>query len=102
MPAHAALTVSAGAHYRGRDLICASQRRMTSAKELIAQSRQAMQRQNYVRIVCAWCQVTMRFEPAVSPMRGQVSHSICFACFAPVFQELAHTDTLPTVPTLAQ
>jgi len=75
---------------------------MASARALMDQSRQPMHRQSYVRIVCAWCQATMRFEPCAVPARGQVSHSICYACFAPVFQELTPGDALPPVPTLAQ
>jgi hypothetical protein len=47
-----------------------------------------MARQSYVRIVCAWCQETIRFERAAMMARGQVSHSICYDCFAPVFWEL--------------
>jgi len=85
----AALTVSAVARSRSRHLLCASRRRLASARALIDPSRQAMRRQNYRRVVCAWCQVTRRFEPAKLPERGQVSHRICYACFEPIFQELS-------------
>ena len=77
------------AHARSGQLIRDSRRRMASARALMDQARQAMQRQNYLRVVCAWCQATLRFERATTATRGQVSHSICYACFAPVFQELA-------------
>ena len=87
-------TISRVAHVRSRQLIRDSRRHMASAKALMDQSRQAMQRQNYLRVVCAWCQETLRFERATTTTRGQVSHSICYACFAPVFQELA----LGTIP----
>ena len=39
-------------------------------------------------IVCAWCQQTMRWQRAEGAARGQMSHSICFDCFADVFGEL--------------
>jgi hypothetical protein len=68
---------------------------MASAKALIAQSRQALARQSHVRIVCAWCQETIRFERSAVTARGQISHSICFACFAHVFPELDPSPLLP-------
>jgi hypothetical protein len=81
--------------HRSRQLISDSRALMASAKTLIAQSRQAMARQSYVRIVCAWCQETIRFERSAVTVRGQVSHSICFACFAHVFPELDQRPPLP-------
>src|SRR5262249_20172000 len=86
-----ALTVS-------RRLMHDSHLLIASAKALISQSQQAMARQRYVRMVCAWCQETIRFERSTVTARGQISHSICFACFAPVFGEL---DRRPTPPPLA-
>jgi hypothetical protein len=68
---------------------------MASAKALIAQARQAMARQSYISIVCAWCQATIRFERSTVTMRGQVSHSICYDCFACVFAELDPSPLLP-------
>jgi hypothetical protein len=68
---------------------------MASAKALIEQSRQSMARQSYVKIVCAWCQETIRFERSAATARGQISHSICFPCFAHVFQELDPSPPLP-------
>jgi hypothetical protein len=68
---------------------------MASAKALIAQSRQAMARQSYIRIVCAWCQETIRFERVSEAAHGQVSHSICYNCFACVFAELDPSPLLP-------
>jgi len=91
-------TISHVAHVRSRQLIRDSRRRMTFAKALMDQSPQAMQRQNYLRVVCAWCQATLRFERATTATRGQVSHSICFDCFAGVFPELALGTALRPVP----
>gem|GEM_PF-3151686 len=81
-----------------RRLINDSRVLIASAKALISQSQQAMARQRYVRMVCAWCQETIRFARATGTARGQISHSICFACFAPVFGEL---DRRPTPPPRA-
>ena len=91
-------TLSHVAHVRSRQLIRDSRRHMASARALMDQSRQAMHRQNYLRVVCAWCQATLRFERATTATRGQVSHSICFDCFAGVFPELALGTALRPVP----
>ena len=96
-----ALTVSHVAHHRSRQLISDSRALLASAKALIDQSHQSMARQRYVRIVCAWCQETLRFARSAVPAQGQSSHSICFTCFADVFQELDPADALPPVPTKA-
>jgi hypothetical protein len=80
---------------RTRQLISDSQALMALAHALIGESRRSMARQRYLRIVCAWCKVTMRFERSTVTARGQISHSICFACFADVFQELAPSPPLP-------
>ena len=80
--------VSRGEHHCSRVLISDSRALIASAKALISQSRQSIARQSYVRIVCAWCQQTMRWQRSEETVRGQISHSICFDCFAPVFREL--------------
>jgi len=77
------------ARARSGQLLRDSRTRIAFAEVLIDQSLQAMQRQNFLRFVCAWCQTTLRFERAMTPTLGQVSHSICYACFAPLMQELA-------------
>jgi hypothetical protein len=99
MPPPPARTVSRVEPHRSRQLISDSRALIASAKALIAQARQAMARQSYVSIVCAWCQQTIRFERAAVPTRGLVSHSICYDCFVPVFQELDPQGTLLPVPT---
>jgi hypothetical protein len=73
---------------RSRQLIRASRVLIASAKELIRQSRGTISQQTYLKIVCAWCQKTLRWKRAEGSARGQSSHSICFDCFAPVFWEL--------------
>jgi len=88
-------TISRAASYRSRVLISDSRALIASAKALIAQSRQSIARQSSVRIVCAWCQQTMRWQRSAEAVRGQISHSICFACFAGVFRELGPVHTLP-------
>ena len=59
------------------------------------QSRQAMQRQNYICVVCAWCQASFRFGRATTATHGQVSYSICFDCFVGVFPELVSSTIQP-------
>jgi hypothetical protein len=78
-----------------RQLISDSRALIAFAKALIAQSRQCIARQSYVRIVCAWCQETIRFERPAMTARGQVSHSICLACFAPLCPELVPSPARP-------
>jgi hypothetical protein len=90
-----ARTGSRVAIHCSRQLISDSRALIASAKALIAHSRQALARQSYVRIVCAWCQETIRFERSTVVARGQTSHSICFACFAHVFPELDQRPPLP-------
>jgi hypothetical protein len=91
--------VSRVQHHCSRQLIRNSRALIASAKALIAQSRQSLARQSYIRIACAWCQETIRFEHAAVTARGQVSHSICFACFAHVFGELDPVNALSPVAT---
>ena len=98
MPILPARTVNCVKVQCSRQLIGDSRTLIASAKVLIAQSRLSLARQSYLRIVCAWCQATMRFERAAMTARGQSSHSICFDCFAQVFWELDHR---PTPPPLA-
>ena len=102
MPPPPVFTVSRVEVHRSRQLLRDSRALLTSAHALIAQSRQSLARQSYIRIVCAWCQETMRFERSAMTARGQISHSICFDCFAPVFGELALATPLPPVPALAK
>ena len=90
-----ACTIRCVDHDHSRQLIRDSRRRMASARVLIDQSRQLLHRQHYIRVVCAWCQATIRFARVTTAPRGQVSQSICYECFAPVFQELAPGPILP-------
>ena len=83
---------------RSRQLIQDSRALITSAKELIRQSRWAIRQQAYLQIVCAWCQQTMRWERIEGIAWGQISHSICYDCFAPVFRELYPGNALPLFP----
>ena len=95
MPLLSVRPVSRADIHRSRQLISDSRARIASAKALIAQSRASMARQSSIRIVCAWCQATIRFERCTVPARGQVSHSICYDCFAGVFAELAPNPLRP-------
>jgi len=95
MPPPAALTVS-------RQLIRDLQALIAFARELIRQSRWAIGQQTSLKIVCAWCQQTIRWQRAEGTACGQISHSICFTCFADVFQDLDPANALPPVPTKAE
>src|SRR5262245_30690836 len=92
------LTVSRVEVQRSRQLISNSRALIASARVRLSHARQSIARQRYVRIVCAWCQQTMRWQRSKETARGQISHSICFDCFAQVFWEL---DRRPTPPPLA-
>jgi hypothetical protein len=86
--------------HRSSVLIHDSCTRIASAHEVLAQARQAMARQRYLKIVCAWCQQTIRWERCEQAARGgQISHSICFACCAAVFQELDPGNAMSPLPT---
>ena len=93
-----ALPVSRVDPQRSRQLIQDSRALIASAKELIRQSRWAIHQQTYLQIVCAWCQQTMRWERTEGIAWGQISHSICYDCFAPVFGELNPGNALPLFP----
>ena len=98
----AAPPVRHGEIARSRQLIHDSRVRIASAKELIRQSQGTIRQHTYLKIVYAWCQETIRFERAESAVWGQISHSICFDCFVPLFQELAPESTPSPVPVPGQ
>ena len=95
----AARTVSRVKRQRSHLLIDDSRALIASAQELLHQTRQALARQRYLKIVCAWCQQTIRWKRCEQAARGQISHGICFACFADVFQELAPGNAMFPFPT---
>ncbi len=90
-----ALLVRRRKHLHSRVLIGHSRALIASAKALITQSRQSIARQSYLRIVCAWCEQTMRWQRCEETVRGQNSHSICFACWASLFPELDQAGPAP-------
>ena len=98
MSPSAAPTVSHVDIQRSRQLVHDSRVLIAIAKELIAQSRQSIARQRYFKIVCAWCQQTIRWQRTEGAAPGQISHSICFDCFTPMFLELAPGTTPPLFP----
>ena len=89
-----ACTDSDGAHARSCHLIRASRALITEVQEVLYDARHMLARQRYRKIVCAWCQQTIRWECCAPDAWSQVGHSICYECFAPVFQELA-PGTIP-------
>ena len=96
-----ALTVSRVEVQRSRQLISDSRARIASAHVQLSHARQSIARQSYVRIVCAWCQQTMRWQRSEETVWGQISQSICFDCFAHVFWELEPGTTPPPLATHA-
>ena len=98
----AAPPVRHGEIARSRQLIHDSRVRIASAKELIRQSQGTIRQHTYRKIVCAWCQETIRFERAEGAVWGQISHSICFDCFAPMFWELAPGNVPPAFSPKAE
>ena len=87
MPPPPARTVSRVEIHRSRQLINDSRARIARAKALIAQAHQSMTHQSYCWIVCAWCRQIIRRQRVEGAARVQISHSICFACFAHIFPE---------------
>ena len=85
MPPPPVCTVSRVEAQRSRQLMRDSRTLITAAQAALERSRQSLARQCYLRIVCAWCQATSRFQRAAGTVWGQISHRICYDCFAPVF-----------------
>jgi hypothetical protein len=82
-------------YHHSCQLIVEACRRIASAKALIAQSRQSLARQRYLRVVCAWCQRPMGWERCDESAHGQVSHGICDDCSVRMFAVL---QTRPPTP----
>ena len=83
---------------RSRRLIQDSRMRLASARKALQQARETLAHQHYLQIVCAWCQQTIRWECCAQADWGQVSHSLCFDCFADMFPELAPGAARPPWP----
>jgi hypothetical protein len=101
MPSPPAHTVSCVEAQCSRQLMRDSRALIAHARELIRQSRWIIGQQTYLQIVCAWCQQPMRWQRAAGAARGQISHSICYDCFAHVLWELDPGHTPPPLPTQA-
>ena len=76
MSPSAAPTVSHVDIQRSRQLVHDSRVLIATAKELIAQSRQSIARQRYFKIVCAWCQQTIRWQRTEGAAPGGSSPSL--------------------------
>jgi hypothetical protein len=95
MPPSAVPMVSGVEIQRSRQLMRDSRTLIVLARELVRQSRWLISQQIYLQIVCAWCQQTICWQRAAGTAWGQISHSICYDCFAHVFGELAPRHTPP-------
>ena len=82
-------TISRAKHARSRQLIRDSRALLTEVQEVLHDARHMLARQRYRKIVCAWCQQTIRWERYAPDAWGQSSHRMCFDCFVGVFPELA-------------
>jgi hypothetical protein len=89
-------------YHRSCQLIAGARRRIASAKDLIAQSRQSLARQRFLTVVCARCQQPLGWERCDERAHGQVSHGICDACsvrmFAVLQTRLPNPLYLPQAP----
>jgi len=64
-------------YHRSCQLITEAYGDIALAKDLIAHARRARARQQFLRVVCAWCQRPMGWERCDESAHGQVSHGIC-------------------------
>jgi hypothetical protein len=87
-------------------LIAGAHQRIAEAKAILAHSRQALARQQFLRVVCAWCQQPLGWERCDERAHGQVSHGICDACSVRVFAvsqvRVPNPLSLPQVPGSAK
>jgi hypothetical protein len=65
---------------RSRVLIHNSCVLIASAQEVLDQARRSLARQQYLKVVCAWCTRTIRWQQREGAVPGNVSHGICRAC----------------------
>jgi hypothetical protein len=75
-------------HHRRRALIHDSRACIASAHQVVDQAQRPMARQQYLKVVCAWCTRTIRWQRREGAVPGEVSHGSCRACAAVVFREL--------------
>jgi hypothetical protein len=86
-PAHLQIQQHRGAVQRSRRMIQNSRALMADVQGVLRQARESLARQRYRQIVCAWCQRTVRWQRC-NEAPWSVSLSLCYDCFAGVFQEL--------------
>ena len=75
--------------HRSGVLIQDSCARIASAHEVLDQAHRSMARQSYLKVVCAWCTRTIRWQRRQRTVLGEVSHGICLACAAGVLRKMA-------------
>jgi hypothetical protein len=74
--------------HRSEVLIQDSCARIASAHEGLDQARRSMARQSYLKVVCAWCTRTIRWQRRQRTVPGEMSHGICLACAAGVRRKM--------------
>src|SRR5262245_36979111 len=101
-PEHLQAVRPGGEVQRSRQLIQDSRALMAGVQEVLRHARESLARQRYRQIVCAWCQHTIRWQRCGEAAPWAVSLSLCYECFAGVFQELPpgcrSTAGIPLLP----
>lgn len=75
-------------HLRSRVLIQDSLALIASAHEVLDQAHWSMARQKYLKVVCAWCTRTIRWQRREGAVPNELSHGICLACAAVMFRKM--------------
>jgi hypothetical protein len=75
-------------HHRSRVLIQDSYARIASAREVLDQAHRAMVRQQYLKVVCAWCTRTIRWQRREGAVPHELSHGSCLACAAVLLKKM--------------
>jgi len=76
------------AYQRSRVLIADSRALLVFAHALRHQARRAIARQQYLKVVCAWCTRTIHWQQREASVPHKVSHGIYHACVADLFRQL--------------
>jgi hypothetical protein len=86
-PEHLKIQQHRGAVQRSRRMIQDSRALMADVQGVLRQACESLARQRYRQIVCAWCKRTVCWQRGTEAP-WSVSLSLCYDCFAGVFQEL--------------
>lgn len=51
-----------------------------------------MKKVNFIKTVCAWCEIDIGIKPSVIGLSGGISHGICVDCFNAAVNTLAQEE----------